>query len=69
MVFLAAALEALAAFDASLLFGTLELGGLAGMAGLTGCAITGLVVVGWPMFGPDNAELPGIHPGVYSVRS
>ena len=32
------------------------------MAGLTGCAITGLVVVGWPMIGPPNSELPGIHP-------
>jgi len=70
LVFLAAAVEALTAFDASLLFGTwLALGGLAGIAGLTGCAITGLVVVGWPMLGPGNNELPGIHPGVCSVRS
>ena len=32
------------------------------MAGLTGCAITGLVVVGWPIIGPGCTELPGIHP-------
>ena len=39
------------------------------MAGLTGCAITGLVVVGWPIIGPGCTELPGIHPGNIHVNS
>ena len=38
------------------------------MAGLTGCAITGLVVVGWPIIGPGCTELPGIHPGNMHVN-